>query len=669
MSICTPAFRNWISAAGVRLPDSAAGYHRMLLIMSVLLLAFAGCKSSEFVSLRRIPRNPLAGPLQLFSLRGPRATPRTEQIVRRFDLKRDGNSSVLLNLHTELKQDPQPEKLYAFAELAYIQASRDSAMGRKSQALNAYAAAVAHSYWYLFDQSYDRFRNPYDPQFRGACELYNSSLESVLRIVDSKRPIRPGSVFTVETEDQQFRVAVASEGPWHEEDFERLEFVSDYEIAGLTNRHQTHGLGVPVIVVRRNHEHSEPVEEFYPPGLSFAATAFLRVLPTETNSGANPSNVHCLLELHDPVAAKDIQVAGRRVPLETDLTTPLAYFLDNPDFKESKAIATLALLTPDAAKMAKGLYMLEPYDPGKIPVLLVHGLWSSPLTWMEMFNDLRSFPEVRDQYQFWFYLYPTGQPFWISAAHLREDLATVFQTVDPEQRSAALQQMVLVGHSMGGLVSRLQSFDSGEDYWRILSDRSFDELQADAATRERLAQAVFFSPNPAVRRVITIGTPHRGSEFANSYTRWLGRKLITLPEMMVRVSEKLVRDNPGLFRDTELLSINTSIDSLAPDSPILPVMLRSQRAPWTRYHNIVGVVPNEGIVGHLAGDGDGIVSLESAHLDDVASEVAIPADHLTVHRHPQSILEVRRILLEHREVALAEMQASPRTALPASFQQ
>jgi pimeloyl-ACP methyl ester carboxylesterase len=313
------------------------------------------------------------------------------------------------------------------------------------------------------------------------------------------------------------------------------------------------------------------------------------------------------------------------------------------------------------------MYMLEPYDPGKIPVLLVHGLWSSPLTWMEMFNDLRSFPEIRDQYQFWFYLYPTGQPFWISAAQLRADLIQALEIVDPEHRSPALQQMVLIGHSMGGLVSRLQAFDSGEDYWRILSDRSFGELQTDPETRERLARTVFFTPNPAIRRVITIGTPHRGSEFANDYTRWLGRKLITLPEMMVRISEKLARDNPGVFRDTAMLTINTSIDSLAPDSPIFPVMLNSQRAPWTRFHNIVGVLPHQGLVGRIAGEGDGVVSFASAHLDDVTSEIVIPADHLTVHRHPQAILEVRRILLDHRAAALAEMRSPWHATLPASF--
>jgi pimeloyl-ACP methyl ester carboxylesterase len=635
------------------------------LLAATLGLTMIGCASSNYVSMRRVPRNPLAGPLQLLSPHGPQSTPRTKQLVRRFDLDSGDAGVVLAGLQREITADPQPEKLYASAELAYIDGRRAEAMGRRAEALDRYGEAVAHAYWYLLDPRFDRFRNPYDPQFRGACDLYNGALEAAMRIVNREGQLRPGETLTIETPLQRYQVTVTCCGNWNPEDFERFEFVSDYEIKGLSTAHHTYGLGVPLIVVRRRHGVEEPAEGFYPPGLSFAATAFLRVLPDHPSEASLPHTVQCVLELHDPLATKDIQVAGRRVPLETDLTTPLAYFLDNPAFEESRTIATLALLMPDLAKPLEGLYMLEPYDPRKIPVLMVHGLWSSPLTWMEMFNELRSFPEVREQYQFWFYLYPTGQPFWISAAQLRRDLQETREILDPDRQAPALDQMVLVGHSMGGLVSRLQTFDSGDDYWHILSDQPFEQLQADDEARQRLAQAVFFDPNPSVRRVITIGTPHRGSEFANDYTRWLGRALITLPEMMVRVSQTLVRENPGYFKNTELLTINTSIDSLAPDSPVLPVMLQSPHPPWTRYHNIVGLVPDDGLVGRLAASGDGVVSYASAHLDDVESEVTVPADHVNVHRHPRAILEVRRILLEHRDAALAEIQQH--SAIPVGY--
>jgi hypothetical protein len=299
--------------------------------------------------------------------------------------------------------------------------------------------------------------------------------------------------------------------------------------------------------------------------------------------------------------------------------------------------------------------MLEPFDPNRIPVLMVHGLWSNPVTWANMFNDLRAQPEIRSRYQFWFYLYPTGQPFWISAQQLREDLRELRTTFDPQGVDPNLSRMVLVGHSMGGLVSKMQTIESGDAFWRTVCDKPFEELQAEEATKAYLRDVLFFRPDPTVRRVITLGTPHRGSEFANSATRWLGKTLVRLPAMLTDNGGALVSGNPGFFHDTKLLTIQTSIDSLAPDSPIFPAMLAAPKAPWVKYHNVLGVVPKEGFLGTLAGEGDGIVSRESAHVEHAVSEIVVPADHTHVHQHPLAVMEVRRILREHAEEADREL--------------
>ncbi len=652
------------------LPPSAGRAGWWLVLITWGVICCAGCASTDYITMREVPHNRLAGRLKLFSFTGPKPTARTERLLRRFALDEEKPEVVLAGLSRQIDEDPQPEKLYSYAELAYIEGQRAMARGESMAALDHFGEAVSHAYWYLFDPRFDHFRNPYDPQFREACDVYNGALESALRLVKQEGELRPNQVYTIKTADRTLTLTINVKGNWHADDFERLEFASDYEIVGLTNRHQSFGLGVPLVAVRKSHDGEHPAEQYYPPGLSFAVTAFLRVStppPSETQGAGQPTACHCQLELHDPLMGTDIFVANRRVPLETDLTTPLAYFLDNPEFEQRKDIATLALLEPDRAAALKGLFMVEPYDPRKIPVVMVHGLWSSPLTWMEMFNDLRAFPEIRDQYQFWFYLYPTGQPFWISAAEMRQDLAVLHDTLDPMRQTPTLQQMVLVGHSMGGLVSKLQTLDSGDEFWQLLSDQPFEALQADEGLRTRLQQVAFFEPNPSIRRVITIATPHRGSEFANDYTRWLARRLIWLPRRLVSGARTLYRDNPELFRDSELLTISTSIDSLAPESPVLPTMLRVPRSPRTTYHNIVGVIPKDRIVGRIVAGSDGIVDFESAHLDDVASEITVPADHVKVHQHSRSILEVRRILLEHQHQALAEIQAG-RAALPASFQ-
>lgn len=620
-----------------------------------LLLALSGCGQTRFLTVRHVPKSPLEDPLQLVSYRGPQPSARTQQLLRRYALDefpKDEPDRVLEPLHAELTADPTPEKVYSFAELAFVSAKRAEYKGDDLKALDCYAASVAHSYLYLFSPNFDQFRNPYDPEFRRSCDLYNGALEGALRLAKKSGKLQPGKSQVISTGKQQYHVNIVVRGPWRAEDIDHLEFVSDFEIqGGLKNSYHTYGLGVPLIAVRKK-QIDDPTgcEKYYPKGLSFATTAFLRVMPPAQQDDAEIRQ--CVLELHDPLASSDIRVAGRLAPLETDLSVPLAYFLDSDEFKEREA--TWGLLKPDSLQNVKGLYMLEPYDPRRIPVVMVHGLWSSPLTWMEMFNDLQAFPEIRDRYQFWFFLYPTGQPFWESAAQFRETLADVQRTLDPQARNPALNQMVLVGHSMGGLVSRMQTVESGEDFWHILSDKPFEQLQTDEQTRAKLARVVYFHPNPAVKRVITLGTPHSGSDFVNDYTRWISRSLITLPEMMVQYTNKATRDNPGFFRDTRFLTCSNSIDSLAPQSPIFPVLKAAPRAPWMRYHNIIGVLPKDKEVfgNRISGRGDGIVAYDSAHTDDAISEKVVEAEHMSVHRNPLAVLEVRRILNEHWEESL-----------------
>lgn len=613
-------------------------------------LALPGCASSNYLTVRQVPRNPLEGPLQLVSYSGPKPTQRTEQLLRRFalyDTQQSNPEQALLKLHEELQREPTPDKYYSFAELSLIAAKRAETNKKENQALDHYSASVAHAYLYLFSPGFDPVRNPYDPQFRSACDIYNAALEGSLRRAKARGALKPGLSEVINTGSQQYHVNIVVRGPWKASEIERLEFVNDFEIqGGLKNHYQTFGLGVPLIAVRKkNGESIDASEKYMPEGLSFACTAFLRVMPPADN-GTDASVRQCVLELHDPLAASDIQVSGRLAPLETDLTIPLAHFLDSPEFKE-KSDATFGLLNPAKASKIKGLYMLEPYDPRRIPVVMVHGLWSSPLTWMEMFNDLRAFADVREKYQFWFFMYPSGQPFWESAAQMRETLRDVHQTLDPDGQNANLKQMVLVGHSMGGLVSRMQTIESGEDFWHILSDKPFGELQGSEKAKQQIARLVYFKPDPSIKRVITIGTPFQGSDSATDYARLAGKYLITLDDVMARASNELMRSNPGFFRESCFLTCSTSLDSLAPTAPVFPVLSRTPNAPWVSYHNIIGVLGDDAIAQRFSAKGDGVVSYKSAHNEFSESELIVNSDHVSVHRHPRSTLEVRRILLSH----------------------
>jgi pimeloyl-ACP methyl ester carboxylesterase len=635
----------------------------LALAVSILI---SGCSSNK-VTLRPIPKDPLGDQLQLTSYWGPRPSQRTEQLLRIHNLTYESKSDprpIISQLQALNARYPTAERIYAMAELAYLGGKTAEKYGEKDIALDLYGAAVLDVYEYLFDDRYSATRNPYDPQYRSACDIYNGALEAALRISNAGKVLLPDAAKTIHTASGDWDLACKLQSTrWRPCDFARFEFCSDYEVTGLKNQYAMHGLGVPLIAVRQSYQGEPIAAKYYPPGLSFPVTAFLRPAPAE---GARPSGEvpqqKAVLELYDPLSVSETRVGRRLVPLESDYSTPLAYFLSKP---ELNTLDSVGLLRPETLlEMTRlnhpdpimGLYMVQPYEPGKIPVLLVHGLWSSPMTWMEMFNDLRSLPVIRDHYQFWFYLYPTAQPFWLSAAQLRRDLAAVRQELDPQHQEPALDQMVLIGHSMGGLVSELQTFDSGDDYWRLVSKVPLDELKADAEVREKLRQTFYFRPNPSIRRVVTLGTPHRGSDFSNQTTQWLLSKLISLPQMLVQSQKRLFRDNPQAFVDHSLAKVSTSIDSLAPGSPIFSVMLGSRHPCWIRYHNIVGDMPGQWwLPSFLSFETDGVVTKASAHLENVASEIVVPANHSTILAHPAAVLEVRRILLEH----LAELRGLP----------
>ncbi len=458
------------------------------------LIVATGCTSTRYVTKQAHHENAFLGVTNpvWYSPSQPELSERTQSLLVRYDLLKQYKSSpedALIKLQTQDLKNPQ--QLYAIAELAYLQGYKARKSGRKGLALQHYGTALMASYRYLLGPELADQRNVFDPQFRRAADLYNEALEDSLRLMSAELKennefLRPGESYDLSNGAHKLKMRVLTQGTarqkWRSEDFGGFEFVSDYRIEQLRNRHTTYGLGVPLIVVNQRSQSNEQVCKYYPEGLSFAVTALVRCPPKQQlpagedpaligeagprpdlATSVSPNANEITLELYDPLSENEVRLHERWVPLQTDISTPLAFFLDSEQFRK-KNMPTEGLLRPDSRQEARGLFMLEPYDPNRIPVLMVHGLWSSPLTWMDMFNDLRSFPEIRERYQFWFYLYPTGQPFWISAVQLRTDLQDMQRQLDPESRNTQLNQMVLVGHSMGGWSA---------DYKRSIAEMTF----------------------------------------------------------------------------------------------------------------------------------------------------------------------------------------------------
>jgi pimeloyl-ACP methyl ester carboxylesterase len=612
------------------------------LAAGVLLIALAGCTSG--ISVRRAREPALLADWRASAVEEAGLSPRTVQTLRRLDLLdlyHKTPTDAFARLHALAVQDEAPDLLFALAEIAYhlgVEAERQE----RCEAVACYYLCAGYAYHYLFggrQKAGPPGEEAFDPRFRLACDLYNGGLAKCIRTAQRAGRLDAGHTLHLPTADGGgFTLSVVQHGfAWRCEEFGPVLFCSDYEVVGLTNYYRGYGLGVPLIGTRLHAGDSAPGNAFYPHEVSFPATAFFRFDGGLADLGARRAG---RLELYNPLAVRALRVAGRPVPLETDLTTPLAYFLSRTDLDAGEYSG---FFRADSLRDRTGIYLFEPYQPGKIPVLMVHGLLSSPVTWAPLFNDLRADPELNARYQFWFYRYPTGDPYLATAADLRQSLEKLRQALDPQRRDAALDRMVVVGHSMGGLVGKLVSQDSGPDFWRLVSEQPFEQVKAEPQTRDELRQVFFFGRESCVRRVIFIGTPHHGSKLAPSPPAQLLARLVRLPAKLQAVSADLSKEDPDLLKGKAGgRGLPTSIDLLSPGAPALELLGARGAPPGVVYHSIIGVLSGEGPDG-----GDGIVPYRSAHIDGVASELVVPAGHTTVHHHPRAVLEVCRILREH----------------------
>ena len=299
--------------------------------------------------------------------------------------------------------------------------------------------------------------------------------------------------------------------------------------------------------------------------------------------------------------------------------------------------------SPADTKLKPQLVMVEPYQRGKIPVIMIHGLYSDPITWVDTANELRQQYDIYQEYQFWVYRYPTGGELLDSAAELRAKLRLVRATYAPAGDDPALDAMVLIGHSLGGIVSKMQVVTSYDLLWRRVAVQPFGAVAAEPQLQLRLSRDFFFEPVPGVNRVIFVGTPFHGSELTRRLVGRLGDELVAFGTEEDLQYDRLMEDNPEVFRPEVTRRRPTTVDLLEPDSPLLVALAEMPVAPCVRLHTIIGT----GGTKPLHQPSDGVVSVASARHPGVESELWVPAKHEKLHRHPDSIAEMARILREH----------------------
>jgi len=552
--------------------------------------------------------------------------------------------AALAALHALLSDPLDPDLLFALAELSFLHADAE---GSRSHFL----AAAVYAYAFLLPGPQAPAPQRYDARFWIAVNLYNHGLAESLRVGEGRyltfRSVPRLPFGTLEVRFDRAELL------WADHPLKLLEPASTLDVRGLRNRYRRPGLGAPLVsAMSRPLEESRDVADVrrIPPGLKIPVTAFLRI--EDPGRGILDGALVGDLELYTRDEADSVEVDGTRIPLQFETTVALAASLEGAAIWE---VETTAFLSGDfqvfrQLDFEEGILLLQPYRPDRVPVVMVHGTASSAARWSELVNELDNDPELSDRIQIWLFIYNTGNPIPYSAGLLHESLVEAVAELDPEGDDAALQEMVVIGHSQGGLLTKMTAIRSGDRFWKLVSDQPLGALDLSPEARDRARRTYFYEPLPFVERLVFIATPHRGSYL--TAMAWAGfnparllTRLITLPLTLVTQGIELTQwsDQARVRRASERMP--TSIDQMTPGNDFLETLLAIPVEPGVEYHSIIAVkgdgAPERGA--------DGVVKYRSAHLEGAASEKVVRSGHST-QGDPATIEEVRRILRAHVSV-------------------
>jgi pimeloyl-ACP methyl ester carboxylesterase len=381
------------------------------------------------------------------------------------------------------------------------------------------------------------------------------------------------------------------------------------------------GIGAPLVAVARKEN------------LQFREQFKLRRVYAPVTAVIKFSNNRADLEFVDPMRTERVSIGNRTFPLAVDLSASTAMLIAQ---ERPERLGFSRVLNPQKYADTARLAQLQQYDPNRTPVIFVHGLQETGASWAPMVDALRNDPWIREHYQFWFFSYPSGYPYPYSAALFRRDLDGIDRAFPNHKR------VVLIGHSMGGMICRLMITDAGDKIWRDLFGTSPAKTPLAGDGRKLLEESLVFNHRPDVQRAVFISTPHRGSRFASGWIGRIGSGLVRTPRLFTPIYQEmkpLLVDDPS---DAAFKRMPNSVDTLEPNDRFVLAVNKLPITPGIPYHSIMG---DRGR-GDTPNSSDGIVPYWSSHLERAKSELIVNSDHGAQYNQ-QAIREVERILKEN----------------------
>lgn len=518
----------------------------------------------------------------------------------------------------------------------------------KAATLSAYLESARHAYAYLFftDRTPDmRAMEDRQAQVR---DYYNfSTQQAVVGLFNRYRNQLEKSVSQEKTYLLDFSpwkvsgstagLSLSHKGQLPNE----LVAASVLTFKGLRNQYRRDGLGAELVavfassVVKQEDENKPWSETPFP-----SVTVMLRFPGNSIESVLAGNQVE--LQGFDPHKNMSVDIRGIPVPLAANFTSGYGLWLARSGFAQE---SLLSLIGRSETLDKPRIYLMQPFDPNRRVILMLHGLASSPEAWVNVANEVLGDEELRQNFQIWQVYYPTNLPLPFNNREIRDAVDATLKNFDPNGNRRASRDMVLIGHSMGGVLARLMVSDSGDKLWESVLNRYSVSRQREQRLRQKIEPYVIFRAMPQPTRAIFIAAPHRGTPYAENHFARFVSGLIRLPATVLsrvtEIGQLLV--NSDNASDEPLIGAINSIKNLSDQDPFVQESAKLPISNKVKFHSIMG---NDTPKSTLVDSSDGVVPYASARLDGASSELVVNSWH-SVQETPEAIVEIRRILREH----------------------
>ena len=516
-------------------------------------------------------------------------------------------------------------------------------------AMRAYLEAARFAYAYLFLSERPMAERTLEERPTQVRDYYNFAAQQSVMLLfraakenGGKLPLANGGAhdWSVAFDRKEAPLSTSGEMP------SEILPASTLTFDGIRSQYRRDGLGAEMVAVMPEEKADVPWREMRYPALTvildFPGSTLEHVL------GSRDAVIH----VYDPFKTERVTLRGASVPLAGNFTSGYGLWLARSSFAR-QSIGTL-VGKGDMLESPR-IYLMQPYQPDKKTVIMIHGLASSPEAWINVANEIMGDEALARNYQIWQVYYPTSFPLPVSNFEIRKALDQVISAMDPTKNAAASRDMVVVGHSMGGILARLLVSSSGNKLWDPLAAKRDVGADQKNKARERLHGYLFFEPLPSIKRAVFIAAPHRGTPFADNCLARFAAGLVTLP---VKLIKGVIQPAVSLLAPEQMHRSAHSfngIANLSAHDPFIQAAAALPMASGVPFHSIIG---NDTPDVPLESSSDGLVPYASAHLEGAASEKVIASGH-SVQETPQGILELRRILHEHLHDQPAGKYAAP----------